>query len=701
MPDIDGLREAPGLTDSALLLQLEPVADRVAIVAVTDLDGTITYANDLFVAISGYARHELLGANHRILNSGLHPAPFFEDMFRTISAGRIWRGEIRNRAKNGSFYWVDTHIIPNFDAHRKLQSYTAVRFDITKRKQAEEAFRAISQLQTAILDHAGYAVICSRIDGTIEVFNHAAEVMLGYTATELIGQATPALFHDSAEVTVQAQRLTQSLGKKVEAGYETFVAEAVLQLPSEHEWTYIRKNGTRFPVLLSVTALRGSDGELTGFLGMAVDISERREREAALNAMQAELRHRLGDLELANQRIETEAARQVTLLENLAEARDEALAANVAKSRFLATMSHEIRTPMNGVKGVLGLLQSTPLNPEQANLVATALRSADELIQITSDILDLSKLEAQKTELELADFSVVDLANDAVGLLRPSAMAKGLELRCVVAPDLPVHLKGDAHRLRQILLNLISNAIKFTLNGSVTVAVDGKTVDDGGLHLSVRVKDTGIGLDSDSIKRLFNSFTQAEQSTTRRFGGTGLGLAICKQLTELMGGTIGVESQFGVGSTFWIDIPVQRGTAPSAAPSLAPTVQDDRPLRLLVAEDNPTNQFLMRAILESLGHSITIVGNGAEAVAAADGNNFDAILMDVQMPVMDGPTATREIRRQMREGARLPIVALTANAMPGDRESYIAAGMDDYVSKPVDPAKLMDVLARVTSVPRG
>jgi PAS domain S-box-containing protein len=692
MPNSNDLSLKLGRIDEIMAGRPELVTDQVAIVAITDLEGTITYANDLFVEISGYSRKELVGANHRILNSGLHPRRFFEEMFRTISTGKIWRGEVRNRTKNGAHYWVDTHIIPTFDADGTLQSYTAVRFDITKRKQAEEAFRNISQLQTAILDHAGYAIVGTRIDGTIEVFNRAAEVMLGYSAAELIGRATPALFHEPHEVFAQAQRLSTVLQIPVEPGFDAFVAEAIAGRRSEHEWTYVRKDGGRIPVLLSVTALRDENDELTGFLGMAVDITERREREAALNRTKTELHNRLNELEMAKERIEMEAARQVTLLEDLAEARDDAQAANIEKSRFLATMSHEIRTPMNGVVGVLGLLQSSQLSAEQANLVATALRSAHELIQTTSDILDLSKLEAHKTELEVADFDVKELMTDVIGLLRPTAIAKGIALDCEMAPSLPTYLKGDAHRIRQILLNLLSNAIKFTLRGAVTLLADYAVTDDREALLVLRVKDTGIGLDQESIRRLFNRFTQAEQSTSRRYGGTGLGLAICKQLTELMGGEIGVESQFGVGSTFWCRVPIGLGEAPHAGATEQPAHSDILNLRLLVAEDNATNQFLMRAILESLGHKITIANNGAEAVEMAKNYAFDAILMDVQMPVMDGPTATREIRHLGGRAAQLPIVALTANAMPGDRESYMAAGMDDYVSKPVDPAKLMEVL---------
>ena len=678
----------------ATVTQLQSaVIDQVAIVAVTDAQGTILSVNDKLLEISGYSRAELIGANHRLLNSGLHSPPFWLDLYRTISSGRIWRGEIRNRKKDGGYYWVDTHIIPSRDAAGRIASYTALRFDVTQRKHAEEAYHRIAALQAAILDHGGFAVISSRIDGTIETFNRAAEQMLGYSADEVIGKTDPGIFHIAAEVAERAACFSRELGQPVAAGYETFIIRSQLGLPNEYEWTYRHKDGSTMPVLLSVTALRDAEGTITGYLGMAADISDRRRREQELRDAQAELKTQIEELAQAKERIERDVTRQVTLLEELALEKDRAMAANHEKSAFLATMSHEIRTPMNGLIGILNMLQSTRLDAEQAKLVEIALRSSNDLVQITSDILDYSKLEAQKTKIEQVGFELGDLVEDVILLLSPSAVGKGLALVTRIAPALPLYLTGDAFRIRQILTNFLSNAIKFTAAGSVTLAIDLAERADRSILLTARVIDTGIGLDAAAQARLFARFTQAEMSTSRRFGGTGLGLAICKQLTELMDGRIGVESTPGQGSTFWVELPLQRGAAPAAAPLGTP--QELGSLDLLVAEDNSTNQLVIRAILESLGHRVTLVNDGRAALEAAQRQDFDMILMDVQMPVMDGPTAARAIRNLPAAAAgQVPIIALTANAMPGDRESYVAAGMDDYVSKPIDPRRLLEALMR-------
>jgi PAS domain S-box-containing protein len=668
------------------------VIDQVAIVAVTDAEGAILSVNDKLVEISGYSRAELIGANHRLLNSGLHSPSFWLNLYRTIAAGRIWRGEIRNRRKDGSFYWVDTHIIPSQDAAGQITSYTAVRFDITKRKEAEEAYHRIAALQAAILDHGGFAVISSRIDGTIETFNRAAEQMLGYEANEVIGKTDPRIFHDAAEVDQRAERFSQELGRPVMAGYETFVIHSQLGLPNEYEWTYRHKDGSTMPVLLSVTALRDAGGEITGYLGMAADISDRRRREQELRDAQAGLKSQFEELARAKERIEREVTRQLSLLEELALEKDRAMAATREKSAFLATMSHEIRTPMNGLIGVLNMLQSTKLDAEQAKLVEIALRSSNDLVQITSDILDYSKLEAHKTKIEQADFELGELIEDIILLLSPSAVGKGLSLVTRVTPALPLHLTGDAFRIRQILTNFLSNAIKFTAAGSVTLAIDIAESADRGILLMAKVIDTGIGLDAAAQAKLFARFTQAEMSTSRRFGGTGLGLAICKQLTELMDGRIGVDSMPGRGSTFWVELPLQRAAVPATRSLAMP--REIGSLDLLVAEDNSTNQLVIRAILESLGHRVTLVGDGRAALETMQRRAFDMVLMDVQMPVMDGPTAARAIRGLPGAAGETPIIALTANAMTDDRESYIAAGMDDYVSKPIDPKRLLEALMR-------
>jgi PAS domain S-box-containing protein len=762
--------------------------DQLASVAVTDRRGIITYVNDKFCDISRFAREELLGKTFSMVNAGIHPPEFFQEMWDTILAGQVWRGELCNRTKAGDVYWMDASIVPYKNEAGVVTQFVTIRTEITQRRLAQDALAAQAEKTRASEERLRQMSRMSEI-GCWEIEAGASTPYwsdMTYQIHDLAVGERPALeraldFYPGSARDLVADSLRAGFAE----GKSFDFVVPFITAKGRNRW------------IRSIGQPKWENGKCVRIVGAFQDVTETRQAE-----------------------------------ENLRAAKEAAESANRAKSEFLANMSHEIRTPLNGVIGMTGLLLDGQLETQQREYAEIVRSSGGALLALINDILDFSKIEAGHLELERIDFDLHNLIEDSIDAVALRAAEKGIELLAEFDANAPRFYCGDPTRLRQVLLNLLSNAVKFTNSGEVALSLAVQSADDGLDALSFAVRDTGIGIPADRVNVLFAPFIQADTSTTRKFGGTGLGLSISKRLAEAMGGAIEVDSAVGAGSTFrftvrlpasdmtsvreagnrlagvrvlvvsgaesssrtlerqlaaegaeltfaagaesalehyknmladrpaavvvvddnltasasiWLAQQIRRLSAPPAAllllaslsasahasevkvfdriitkpvrggvlvrglaeltrapaglPKNRQSVVQELPfsgVKILLAEDNPVNQKLACRLLQRMGVDVQVASNGVEVLQALQAGDFDAVLMDCQMPELDGYEATRRLRDPasgMRD-PRIPVIALTAHALATDRAKCLAAGMDDYLTKPINPALLQRALAK-------
>jgi PAS domain S-box-containing protein len=734
------------------------------IVSVTDHAGRIVDVNDSFCRISGYARDELVGKTHHVVDSGVQDRAFWSDMWASVSSGLPWRGEICNRARDGSLYWLDSIIVPFLGEDGRIKRYISIRTDITAAKLAAELVQTSESRYRALFEYAPDGIVIADPESAYIDANASICAMLGYSREELV-----ALHASDIVLRSETKHIESALGLINSAQ------------DYQREWQFRRKDGTTFAA--EVIETRMPDGNL---LAMIHDVTGRKRSEARFrrlvdsNVQGVMFWNNEGGVRLANDAflhivgytredldagsihwesltppeyaeldrhaleeiaatgvctpVEKEYRRKdgtrVPVMVGAANFEDspddgvcfviditarrlveaelraatrKAESANLAKSEFLANMSHEIRTPMNAVIGLSYLLGKTHVDERQAAFLAKLSLAGTSLLAILNNVLDLSKIEAGELIVEHAPFDLRALLVELSDVMTVDADAKDIAFAIDAPDDLPA-LVGDAARLQQILANLASNAIKFTDHGGVELRV--RQLDSPSLRvkLSFTVTDTGIGIDPSAQARLFSPFAQADASITRRFGGTGLGLSIVKHLVGLLGGEVSMDSTVGRGSEFRVVLDFARA-APEflASDPTRPVVGEHalRGVRVLVVDDSEINLEVTRRILELEGAKVYLCGDGQLALDFLRGASraIDVVLMDVQMPVLDGHDATRRIRMDASL-VQMPIIALTAGALSSERQRATEAGMDDYIVKPFDPPSLIRrILRHVKPVP--
>lgn len=609
----------------------------------------IVFVNDAFSALTGYRAEEVIGKSIGIFCTDLPEVSILDDLHEVATSGRRLEAEVQICTKMKLIRWIEFTCSIVHDANSQACFMVITARDITDRKTMQDAteqqslaFLYSETRQRAIMNSIADGIITVAEDGSISAMSTVAERLFGVDSTEAEGTLLTHLFAEDCKTEIEAIIAAKML------------AQNDLGRLATHDVLGRRRSGETFHARITCSTLLM--GAQKNMVIAARDVSQEKEVMQALRI-----------------------------------ARDAAERASKAKSEFLANMSHELRTPMNGILGLAEVLKEAPLHGEHREYLEALNVSAESLLTILNDILDFSKIEAGEMALENTPFSLHSVGDYVQDLLQQVAQKKSLQLVTTIPEGIHEWVLGDVHRLKQVLVNLMGNALKFTASGSVTLSMElHKTSVTQQQEITFHVHDTGMGIDEAYLPFLFNKFSQADSSNTRKFGGTGLGLAISQQLVGLMGGTIQVESTVGKGSHFWFTLRFEKAEAPMQSEQhveLSLPADKVKQSRVLIAEDHPINMLLLKKLLTKLGFSnIDHAENGVEALSMWKMHTYDLIFMDCQMPIMDGYDATQAIREmEMRENrSHTPVIAMTANAMKGDKETCLRMGMDAYVSKPID-----------------
>ena len=700
----------------------QAVQQSPSMVIITDNRGYIEYVNPSFLKITDYNLKELIGTTLAMFDIHGKPLEISAQIIETIKTDGSWRGEFKIQKKNGEFYLLSSTISSIKDNNEEITHYVFVCENITQARLTEEKMTRLAMATESTAD----GIIITDPDGKIEYMNPAMKAITGWRNEETIGKDLSIIQSGlmSKDYFLQLSEKHHIPGVEQIIMAEEFYADMWKVLQKGKAWKG-QLLGRRMGVVedlspeyselpdpsmywaqSTITPIFDKSGAILGYVVMQRDVTKEVLRKEKINIQKEELHERIAEISRLRELDETHLIALNMANEHLKMAMEEAYNAYRAKDEFLANVSHELRTPIIGISGMIDMLLETELTEEQRDFVGLTRLSSDTLLTLINDILDFSKIEAGGIELETLPFNLTNLVKNTVKSLFYRAKEKGLNISEFISPKVPQMVNGDFTRLRQILLNLIGNAIKFTESGAVKLYIDLEDINEEKVVLHFSVIDTGIGISDENQKRIFKAFTQADGSTSRKYGGTGLGLAIASQLIEKMNGKIWVQSNIGQGSTFHFtgEFGTRRdeGIKIDASQCLIDDVINIEEHKLieginvLIVEDNIVNQKFAKSLLQKKKYIVTIANNGKEALKILNNRHFDIILMDIQMPEMDGWETTVAIREKEKGSDKhIPIIAVTANTSKSDKDKCADSGMDDYLQRPIKAKRLYETIERL------